>query len=256
MAAYVAPSRRTDVRRPPGRSGSPASMTARRSAAALLAFPGLAMAGASIPACDLNIDVAGTGLGAIPDGAEGGFVCGDPSAALVVTFVVDAVPDVEMADVNVSLQFTHPFMGDLTAVLVAPDATEHTLFGRVATVTDTGCGDNSNMAGPYVFSDFATPPSGGMWQAAVAAADDAAVAPGSYLTTDSGGPGATNPMPPTSLLAAFAGLGPTGFSGSWQVRITDGGRGDVGEITAATLSLCLVAQDVEVFDNGFEFIPL
>ena len=77
---------------------------------------------------------------------------------------------------------------------------------------------------------------------------------GWYRTTDSGGDGAVNPMPPTSLQATFTGPGSTNFSGTWTVRITDGGENDTGAVTSATLSLCLGALSDAIFANGFEGI--
>lgn len=91
-------------------------------------------------------------------------------------------------------------------------------------------------------------------QAASAVAGTETVVPGSYRTTDSGGDGAVNPMPPTSLMTTFAGPGAPDFSGTWTVRITDGGDGDTGAVTSATLTLCLGALSDAIFANGFEGI--
>ncbi|MEO8574514.1 MAG: VCBS repeat-containing protein, partial [Pyrinomonadaceae bacterium] len=65
------------------------------------------------------------------------------------------------------------------------------------------------------------------------------------------GAGATNPQPPTNLTAAFSGV-PTS-NGTWTLRVTDGGGGDTGAVSAATLTLTGgsgVAADAPVDFNG------
>lgn len=221
---------------------------------ALAVVPCMAVAGVAAPPCELELDLAGTNLGSIADGALGGTACVDPGAPRDVMFTMIPVPGYVLVDVGVSLGLTHSWLGDLTATLAAPDGTTHTLFGRVGATTATACGDSSNMDGEYAFNDFAASPFGGMWQAASAVSGAETVMPGLYRTTDSGGDGAVQPMPPTSLRTTFTGPGADNFSGTWTVRITDGGENDTGAVTSATLSLCLGALADTIFANGFEGI--
>ena len=180
-------------------------------------------------------DFPGTGTGAIPDG---GSTCPTPGLPLNVTFNVTGI---STAPSSVALSTTfggpnHTWMCDVLATLIAPNGASHTIFGRTLSTTAAGVGDSSDLGGAYSFADAnATPPSGGWWQAATAAGTTTVVAPGAYRTTNSGGAGATNPMPPTSMNAAFAGI-PTS-NGTWTLRVTDGCSLDTGAISAATLSL-------------------
>lgn len=228
---------------------------ARRSATgslalALAAAPWSAIAGTP-PACTVTLDVVGTGLGAVPDATGTG--CGTTVTAGLrnVSFSVPSVPGFAVTDLDVSMALTHTWGGDLVARLVAPGGgTEHVLFGRVGAVTDPSCGDASDFAGTYVFSDFADPLSGGLWEAA--AGTSGAIPQGSYFSTDSGGAGAVNPMPPTSIQASFAGLPAAASAGTWTLRIEDHGSGDIGAISQATLSLCLDPLPDGIFADGFE----
>jgi hypothetical protein len=87
-----------------------------------------------------------------------------------------------------------------------------------------------------VFSDSAAaPPSGGWWQEAAARLDAETLTAGTYRTTGSGGAGAVNPMPPTSMNAAFVGVADP--NGTWTLRLTDACAGDPGSITAASLTV-------------------
>lgn len=188
------------------------------------------------PAATFPAD-AGT-LGAIPDGLN---PCWSPGvgAPRNVTFTVSGITG-SVSNVDVSTGFggpNHSFIGDVQAVLIAPNGTSHTLFGRTLATTSTAFGDSSDLgAGPYIFSDTApAPPSGGWWQQATAAAATAAMATGTYRTTNSGGAGAVNPQPPTSINTAFAGV--TNANGTWTLRLTDGCNADTGAIAAASLTI-------------------
>lgn len=180
----------------------------------------------------------GTNLGAIPDGAS---PCHAPGvvAPRDVSFNVGGLSGA-VTDVNVSMAFggpNHSFIGDVTATLIAPNGTSHTIFGRTLATTSTAFGDSSDLgAGPYIFDDSAAaPPSGGWWQQATAAAATTAMATGTYRTTNSGGSGAVNPQPPTSINTAFAGV--ANANGIWTLRLTDGCNADTGAIAEASLTL-------------------
>jgi hypothetical protein len=194
------------------------------------------------------IEVDGVGLGPIPDAP--GPACGPPGALLDVTFPVPPFVG-RLVDIQVTLGFqpAHVWAGDVTAQLINPAGTIHTLFGRVAATTATACGDGSNLVGPYLFDDDATPASGGFWQAAAAAGNQAPIQLGAYRTTNSGGAGAVNPAPPTSLRATFAGALGTASTTTWTLRLRDHGLGDTGTLAQATL---LLYVDETLFRDGFE----
>ena len=188
------------------------------------------------PAATFPAD-AGT-LGAIPDGTS---PCWNPGvgAPRNVTFTVSGITG-SVSSVDVSTGFggpNHSFIGDVQAVLIAPNGASHTLFGRTLATTSSAFGDSTDLGpGPYIFSDTApAPPSGGWWQQATAAGAAVPMATGTYRTTNSGGAGATNPMPPTSINTAFAGV--ANANGTWTLRLTDGCGADTGAIAAASLTI-------------------
>lgn len=184
------------------------------------------------PAATFN----GTNFGAIPDGPSpchtGTLTPRD------VTFTASGLSG-SVTAVNITTTFgntVHSFMGDVTATLIAPNGASHTLFGRTLATTATSFGDASDLAGPYTFSDNApSPPNGGWWQASNTAGTTTAMPTGTYRTTASGGAGATIPMPPTNMNAAFAGV--TNANGTWTLRLTDGCQADTGGISAAVLDI-------------------
>jgi len=156
-----------------------------------------------------------------------------------------------IASVEVEIDLIHPWAGDVTAILIAPDSTGHTLFGRVLASTGPACGSSSNFNGTYAFHDLANPPHGGLWQAATAVGTGD-IPPGEYRTTNAGGAGATNPMPPTSLDAPFAGMTAGEAQGQWILRVIDSSQGDLGEVNAARLKFWVAGPSDRIFDNGFE----
>jgi hypothetical protein len=179
----------------------------------------------------------GSNVGAIPDGTS---PCWNPGVGPPRNVTFDATGlNGAPASVSVSMTFgspNHSFMGDVTAVLIAPNGASHTIFGRTLATTATAFGDSSDLAGPYIFSDTApAPPNGGWWQASNAAGAAVPMPTGTYPTTNSGGAGAVNPMPPTSINAAFSGV--ANPNGTWTLRLTDGCQADTGAISAASLTI-------------------
>jgi len=170
-------------------------------------------------------------LGAIPDGPGNPQT---PGAARDVTFAVSGITG-NVSNVEISLTATHTWVGDVQATLIAPNGATHRLFGYTGATTATSFGDGSDLGGTYVFKDTASPPSGGWWQEAVARTDTQGLTAGDYRTTNSGGAGATNPMPATGMNQTFAGV--SNANGVWTLRITDGAAQDVGSITAASLTV-------------------
>lgn len=171
---------------------------------------------------------AGT-LGAIPDGAAGcgGYATSTPKD---VTFTVSGISGT-ITDVRISTTFSpaHSWRGDLSLELLAPGGSPaKTIFRQTGSTTAAGCGSSSDAAGPYVFFD--TAPASPTWWAVAGTPSPA----GDYQASTPGGVvggGANTPITPT-----FAGLG-SAANGTWTLRILDGGGGDTGSISAASLEI-------------------
>ncbi len=162
-------------------------------------------------------------LGAIPDSLG---ECGTDGAPHFVVVPVSGVVG-GVTGVSVSMALTHTWMGELTATLIAPDGTQHVIFGRTRATTPTDWGSSFDLNGStYTFNDAA----GGNWW--MAATQDP-VPGGAYRTSAIGGfPGATGPA--TAMNPVFANREP---NGTWRVRFTDSCRLDVGTVSALSLAL-------------------
>ena len=131
---------------------------------------------AALPAAATTTNTfACTGFGPIPEGGPGGpAVWGAP---LDLTCAVSAMPD-RLLSINVNLNMTHTFIGDLDVVLASPGATpggfgSMVLFSRVGAATTSSFGDSSNLSGHYTFWDAAADD---IWSTAVAPACDTSCA--------------------------------------------------------------------------------
>jgi len=178
-------------------------------------------------------------LGQIPDSPAGGTTCGDYSGLpLNVTFTVAGMT-APLGNVGVSItsgSLVHSWVGDLDVTLRAPgDAAVRTIFKQTGETTSaTGCGDSSDLSGPYTFFDTA-PASPTWWGAAATAGATSPVPVTNYRSSTAGGSagGGTN----TLITPTFAGLSTGQINGTWTLRFHDGGQGDTGAIIAASLTL-------------------
>ncbi len=191
-------------------------------------------------------------LGAIPDHATGCDATG--ASPRNVTFAVSGlsgnVSSVELSNLTFGAP-AHTWMGDIEAVLIAPNGASHTVFGRTLATTATSCGDSTDLTGPYSFADTAAaPPNGGWWQTSNILGAAVPMTTGAYRTTAIGGAGATNPMPATSMNPSFTGV--ANANGTWTLRLSDHGGGDTGAVSAATLTVTTasVPVDANVDVNG------
>lgn len=169
-------------------------------------------------------------LGAIPDGTGGPQVPGTPRN---VTFTVAGLSSAP-TNVEVSMTFgapVHSWVGDIVATLIAPNGASHVIFGNTVATTATSFGDSSDLAGPYNFKDSAAGTN--WWTAAGTAGAAVAIPSGDYRSTQSGP--VANPAPVTTITTAFSGV--TNPSGTWTLRLTDGGAGDTGAVSAASLTI-------------------
>ncbi len=179
---------------------------------------------------------AGT-LGAITDHAAGCDATGGTprNVTFTVSGVTGSVSSVEVLNLTFGSP-AHSWVGDIEAVLIAPNGASHMVFGRTLATTATSCGDSTDATGPYSFGDSAAaPPNGGWWQTANILGAAVGMTPGAYRSTNIGGAGATIPMPATNMNASFAGV--TNANGTWTLRLSDHGGGDTGSVSAATLSV-------------------
>jgi hypothetical protein len=168
-------------------------------------------------------------LGAIPDGLSGNCASPTPGSPKIVTFAVKGLKDT-ITSVKVRLTFgSHPWAADITAVLIAPNSSSQTLFGRTGSLTTSQCGDSSDLAGPYTFSDTATL---SWWPGASAVNGSTTIPAGVYRTSAAGGPSVSSAPSDTSLTSAFASANP---NGTWFVALNDSIAGDAGSVSAAAL---------------------
>ena len=171
----------------------------------------------------------GIGTGAIPE-ATGGPA--NWAAPLNITFNVTGVSG-PMRHIVLNISMTHTYVGDLEVALFSPNAqTANVVFARVGATSLQSFGDNSNLSGTYTFSDFGT---ANPWTVAtdIACGTDCIITPKAYRSTQAGP--STNPAPITSFRTTLGNtLNP---NGTWTLRIRDGGGGDTGFVTAASLSI-------------------
>jgi large repetitive protein len=160
-------------------------------------------------------------LGPIPDG---GALCPEPGAPRLVSFAVAGKAG-PVVSVTVSATLSHPWVGDVTATLFAPNGTSHVLFGRTGLTTEGGGGSNAMLVGAYTFRDSAA---GNWWTAA----QTDPLAPGVYRTSQLGGAGATGAV--TAMDPVFAGTEP---NGTWTLQLTDGCNVDTGSVDAAAITV-------------------
>ncbi len=178
------------------------------------------------------VSFPGTNTGAIPDGTGTVQTAGVPRN---VAFAVTGMSG-KPGNVEVSMTINHTWVGDLKAVLIAPNGTSFDLFGYTGASNTTSFGYGSDLLGTYIFRDTAGPIH--WW-------DNAVINPvrtGSFRSTVSG-PSAVNPNT-TNLTNAFASV--TNPNGTWILRLTDGNNGDTGSVTAASLRLTNSASWITV----------
>ncbi|MCM3878416.1 MAG: proprotein convertase P-domain-containing protein [Thermoanaerobaculia bacterium] len=210
----------------------------------------IAALAAALPASAATFPANAGSLGAIADG--GGGTPPIYGASRDVTFTVGGLGGT-LSTVSVDVTLTHTWVGDLDVVLKAPGgAPSLVVVSRIAVTTAGSFGDSSNYSGAYSFSDAAAGTN--IWTVATTGCDDLCnVAAGSYRTTGAGAAGQTNPPPVTSLNATFAGLTAPQMNGTWTLTFRDGGAGDTGSVSAASLTLTstiTLARPVDFTGDG------
>ena len=198
-------------------------------AAGSLVLTSLALGSFGSPAAAADDEYATTypaeasSLGAIPD-ASGNCETAEPGVRDVQFVVSDSVGDVVGVSLDLSIQ--HAFTGDVTAVLIAPDASLGTVFQRTGTDGNPPCGSPTQLDGTYTFNDAATQ---GWWAAAAATAIQGTI-DDSVPDRASDAAGAD-----LSLSTPFAGVADA--NGIWTLRVSDNAGLDTGSISGAELTL-------------------
>jgi uncharacterized repeat protein (TIGR01451 family) len=200
MRGHSGPMQRQDQSRYCWRGGRRAQFVR-----ALLLLVGLALTLAANPAAaQTTTTYSNTTTGAISETAT---PCTTP---LVRNFTVAA--NAQITDVNIGVQFSHSYRGDIRATLVSPTGTVVNL------ITNVGTGaDNLNV----LFDDSAAT------NISTHSANDNTAAAPPYQRT----------FVPEAGLASFNGQG---SAGTWQLTICDSLNGDVGNFTRADLTLTTV----------------
>ncbi|NND73047.1 MAG: hypothetical protein HKN43_15850, partial [Rhodothermales bacterium] len=189
---------------------------------------------------NLGVGIPGTGTGAIPDGGPG---CGPFGTPIEVSFDASGVSGT-LTDVGVDMDIDHTWVGDIRVTLIAPDATEHLIFSDVQSTTATGCGDSSDLGNLYAFNDGAA---GDWWAEALNGTGLYVMQAGDYRTSTAGdAPGGGIA---TDMTAAFSGSSPTG---TWTLRVEDGGGGDTGAVNSANLFLATGPSAAAAVHNDFD----
>lgn len=166
-------------------------------------------------------------LGAIPDSV--GECVGADGPPLFVSIPASGLVG-GLTSVSASITLTHTWMGEVTATLIAPDGTEHVLFGRTLATAPPGWGIDGDLSGTYAFNDAA----GGNWWTAAQTAGSGVVPPGAYRTSQLGNGTPTSTGAITAMNPVFANREGNGI---WRVRFTDSCRLDVGVVSALSLTL-------------------
>lgn len=142
--------------------------------------------------------------------------------------------------VVVDLVLSHPAVGELSAALIAPDGTTHTLFAYTGWNGVDGAlvqmGYATRLSGRYLFSDGAFT---NWWTTANA---NTVMPPAVYRTSVPGGTTSVFRGADTLMNPVFAGKA---SAGKWKLRLTDSRSGNTGTLTSARLILQTALTDVQ-----------
>lgn len=166
-------------------------------------------------------------LGVIPDSV--GECVGNDGPPLFVSVPVSGLVG-GITAVSASMTISHTWMGEVSAVLISPDGTNHVLFGRTLANAPPGWGTEADLSGTYSFSDAA----GGNWWTAAQAAGSGVVPPGVYRTSELGNGTGSSTGALTTMNPVFNNRE---ANGTWLVRFTDSCRLDIGTVSAFSLTI-------------------
>lgn len=180
-------------------------------------------------------DLYGPGPGgAIPDATMDNTA--GSQGVLTSTISASNVASPTIASLNgVELTFTsHSWVGDLVAILTAPNGDNVHLFSRVgADMAGASFGDTSNLAGLYRFEN-----TGASFAAAAAAVDTmTAVPPGTYARSSNAG--AIAPAADPDDYSVFVG---DNLNGTWTLKIEDWAVLETGTLTSWCLDITSITS--------------
>ncbi len=178
------------------------------------------------PACSNGgpggtVNYASTGAVNLPDNNTGG-----ANSSITVSD-----PNIVITDVNVNIEITHTWVGDLRATLTSPNGSVVELFDRPGTPPSTfGCAGN-NLD--------------------VTMDDDAANTAADFENTCGNAPAISGSFQSIIPLALFNGENP---NGSWTLNVSDNAGGDTGNITNWSLDIETSSTSTSItnyeFPNG------
>jgi subtilisin-like proprotein convertase family protein len=125
-----------------------------------------------------------------------------------------------ISDVNVSMNVSHSYLGDIALSLIGPSGTTINLFTN-------SCMGSDNVVGTF---------------------DDSGVA-----LVCGANPGVLGAVIPVQSLSAFNGQNPSGI---WTLRVVDNADGDGGAINSWSVSICSFQPTLSLEDNQFEGFAL
>ncbi len=154
--------------------------------------------------------------------------------------------DRRITDIRVAITFAPAaiWAGDLTAILMAPNATSTAIVGRIGAANATSCGDSSDLSGTYTFVDPSVS-SNNIWTAASTVLSTEVIPPGTYMTTPIGGVGGDNPPAGIPLISVFANLPVAQINGQWILRLRDTAKGEPITVTGVSLALPVDCYDID-----------
>lgn len=132
-----------------------------------------------------------------------------------------------ISSLELSLNLTHTWVGDLEISLHAPPASglSFVLLERVGQTTSDpdDFGDSSNLNGVYRFVDSGN----SLWSAATALGDTSSIPSGNYHPSRSNDGSATS----FATDSGFIGMHPSIANGVWTLRIEDVATQDIGSVS-------------------------
>jgi hypothetical protein len=179
-----------------------------------------AIAALSLSSAAFAITIVGTGGGPIPDNSAVGST---------TRFDVAGVSGQQVSSINVRINMAHTWVGDLTAILIAPNDTARLrLFGRIGATPIASSGDSSNVSGTYQFNDQGTQD---IWAAAAAIDHAGNVPTNTYRTSTAPTINSQNGVLAnvggcsSFMQLAFGGLRSNQINGQWQLIVFDSNAG-------------------------------
>jgi subtilisin-like proprotein convertase family protein len=131
-------------------------------------------------------------------------------STLTTSSTINISEDISISDINVTVNITHPYIGDVVVDLVSPTGTTVTLIA-------SKCEDNPDMEA--TFDDLG--------EATVICSSDS--------------PSISGTLKPSQSLSAFNG---EPSAGNWTLNVTDTGIGDDGFLTSWSIDYCGITEGV------------